>query len=75
MNSKFFLKSLTVQGAIVLALSWILAQFGVEANETELNKVVEAMVAVGGFVMVIAGRMNAKHELHVIAPKEKKKKK
>lgn len=63
--SKFFLRSLTIQGAFVLFASWALARFGVEVSESELTTIVENILALAGFGMVIVGRWRASHSLHV----------
>lgn len=70
--SKFFLKSKTIQGSLILFTAWIMAQFNVEVSESELSgffkmifELVQVLAAIVGFVKVVIGRWRASHSLHV----------
>lgn len=65
MNSKHISKSLTIQGAVVLALSWAFARFGVDVSEGELSQIADSLIALAGFAMIIVGRLKAKQDLHI----------
>lgn len=61
--NKFFLKSLTLQGAIVFSVAYILSKFGITVEHESLANAAENFIALAGFVMIIVGRFKAKHEL------------
>jgi hypothetical protein len=61
--AKFALKSMTIQGAIVFAIAFILSKFNIEIESAAIENFVEAALGVIGFVMIIVGRWNAKHSL------------
>jgi len=65
MESKHIAKSLTLQGAVVMFLMLGMQWFDVEAEESQVMRVVEGLVILGGFAMTIIGRIRAKKALHV----------
>lgn len=65
MRSKFIGKSLTVQGALVLFIMYLLQRFGLDVEESVITNFVETGLAFAGFAMIIFGRWKAKHELHI----------
>jgi uncharacterized membrane protein len=56
---KGLLRSLTVKGAIVMALAWLAGHFGSSLAEADILKAVEVLGELAGLVMVIVGRWRA----------------
>jgi hypothetical protein len=70
MDSKFFLASKRVQGALAAILGLVLARYGVDMGETETLKVAGDILVVAGFLWHLVGQATAKKRLR-LRPKSK----
>lgn len=60
---KQLFQSLTIQGALVSLLGSVAARYGIPIENKELADIITLIVQLGGFVMVVVGRIRAKHAL------------
>ena len=65
MSTKHLSKSLTLQGAVVMAISFVMAKFDIQLSENELVQFADIVFMGVGSVMTVVGRLRAKHKLHV----------
>ena len=62
-QTKGFLQSKTIWGAIAVIAVMIFKQFGFDISEETVTRVIEAVIQVIGFVMIFLGRKEARAPL------------